>query len=68
MFQLAREEYHRILRIQSETLELERAKFTKCLPYAFTEQGVAMLATILRTKVAEEVSIKIMDAFVTMLT
>lgn len=32
----------------------------------FTEQGVAMLATILRTKVATEVSIQIMDAFVTM--
>ena len=38
----------------------------KYLPYAFTEQGVAMLATILRTSVAEEVSIKIMDAFVAM--
>ena len=32
----------------------------------FTEQGVAMLATILRTKVAIEVSIQIMDAFVAM--
>ena len=32
----------------------------------FTEQGVAMLATILKTKVAIQVSIAIMDAFVTM--
>ena len=32
----------------------------------FTEQGVAMLAAILRTPVAEEISIKIMDAFVSM--
>lgn len=32
----------------------------------FTEQGVAMLATILKTKVATEMSIRIMDAFVTM--
>lgn len=32
----------------------------------FTEQGVAMLATVLRTKVATEVSIQIMDAFVKM--
>ena len=32
----------------------------------FTEQGVAMLATILKTKVATEVSIRIMDAFVAM--
>jgi hypothetical protein len=35
-------------------------------PRVFTEQGVAMLATILKTKVATEVSIKIMDAFVKM--
>lgn len=32
----------------------------------FTEQGVAMLATVLKTKVAIKVSIQIMDAFVTM--
>ena len=38
----------------------------KYLPYAFTEQGVAMLATVLKTSVAEEMSIKIMDAFVAM--
>ena len=36
------------------------------LPYVFTEHGVAMLATVLRTPVAEEVSIRIMDAFVAM--
>ena len=33
---------------------------------AFTEQGVAMLATILKSKVATQISIKIMDAFVAM--
>ena len=38
----------------------------RSLPYAFTEQGVAMLATIIRTDVAVDVSIKIMDAFVEM--
>ena len=32
----------------------------------FTEQGVAMLATILKSKVATQVSIRIMDAFVEM--
>ncbi len=41
-------------------------KHLKYLPYAFTEQGVTMLATILRTPVAESVSIQIMDAFVIM--
>ena len=39
---------------------------TRSLPYAFTEQGVAMLATIIRTDIAVDVSIKIMDAFVEM--
>jgi len=38
----------------------------RTLPYAFTEQGVAMLATIIKTSVAVDVSIKIMDAFVEM--
>ena len=38
----------------------------RSLPYAFTEQGVAMLATILRTNIAVDVSIKIMDAFIEM--
>ena len=66
MFQLTKDEYWNILRFQSETLELEQGKYSKYLPYAFTEQGVAMLATVLRTPVAEEVSIKIMDAFVAM--
>lgn len=38
----------------------------RSLPYVFTEQGVAMLATIIKTDVAVEISIKIMDAFVEM--
>ena len=50
------------LRFQSETAN----NMTRSLPYVFTEQGVAMLATILRTNVAAEISIRIMDAFVTM--
>ena len=66
MFQLSQKEYYNILRFQSETLKLEQGKFSKYLPYVFTEQGVAMLAAILRTEIAEEVSIKIMDAFVSM--
>ena len=66
MFRLTKEEYYEILRFQSETLELEQGKYSKYLPYVFTEQGVAMLATVLKTEVAEEISIKIMDAFVKM--
>ena len=36
------------------------------LPYAFTEQGVAMLSTVLHSKTAVEVSVQIIDAFVIM--
>ena len=66
MFQLTKEEYYGILRFQSETLELEQGKYSKYLPYVFTEQGVAMLSAILRTEVADNVSIRIIDAFVAM--
>jgi len=38
----------------------------RSLPYAFTEQGVAMLATVIKTEVAVAISIRIMDAFVEM--
>ena len=38
----------------------------KYLPYVFTEQGVAMLATTIKTSIAVKVSINIMDAFVEM--
>ena len=66
MFQLTENE---VSRFQFETLNKNGQKQgtnIKYLPYVFTEQGVAMLATVLRTPVAEEVSIKIMDAFVAM--
>ena len=36
----------------------------RSLPYAFTEQGVAMLTTIIKTDIAVKISIRIMDAFV----
>jgi phage regulator Rha-like protein len=54
------------LRSQSVTLESQRGKHRKYLPYAFTEQGVAMLSAVLRSDVAVQVSIQIMQAFVTM--
>ena len=68
MFQLTKEEYSSIYsRFQIETLNKNNQKQglnIKYLPYVFTEQGVAMLSAILKTDVAEEISIKIMDAFV----
>ena len=65
MFQLKRDEFIN-LKFQIETSSWNNYGGVRKLPYAFTEQGVAMLATILRTSVAEEVSIQIKDAFVAM--
>jgi len=75
-FQLTKEEYNNLifqskkysLRFQFETLKNEslRGRHKKYLPYVFTEQRVAMLSCVLRTNVAAEISIKIMDAFVEM--
>ncbi len=53
----------KILTLENET---GRGKYRKYSPRVFTEQGVAMLATILHTSVATQVSISIMDAFVNM--
>ena len=60
-FKLTEEEFKNLRSQLVTTNEMSRT-----LPYVFTEQGVAMLATILRTSVAAEVSIKIMRAFVIM--
>ena len=63
MFQLTSEEFD-ILRSQIVTLETGRGRHRKYLPYAFTEQGIAMLSSILRSKRAVNVNIEIMRAFV----
>jgi len=39
---------------------------TRPLPYVFTEQGVAMLSSVLKTKIASKISIDIMRAFVSL--
>ena len=69
MFQLTESEILSVSRFQFETLKKNNQKQglnIKYLPYVFTEQGVAMLASVLRTKVADEISVKIMNAFVKM--
>lgn len=66
MFKLTKEEYYKILGFHFETLELEQGKYSKYLPYVFTEEGVAMLSSVLRTEVAENISVQIMDAFIKM--
>ena len=62
-FQLTMEECSKS---QIVTLNAGRGQNIKKLPYAFTEQGVAMLSSVLRSHTAIEVNIQIMRAFVSM--
>lgn len=64
MFQLNAEE---AAQLRSQTVILKQAgrgQHSKYLPYAFTEQGVAMLSSVLRSPRAVQVNIEIMRAFV----
>ena len=54
------------LKSQIVTSKKENRGGNRYLPYAFTEQGVAMLASILKSETAVKVSIQIMNAFVQM--
>ena len=63
MFRLTKDE---CLRSQIATLNMERGKHLKYMPYAFTESGVAMLSGVLRSSIAVDVNIRIMRAFVSM--
>jgi hypothetical protein len=63
MFQLTAEETA-LLRSQTVTLDVGRGAHRKYRPYAFTEQGVAMLSSALRSPRAVQVNIEIMRAFV----
>jgi len=64
MFQLTLVEAEAILRSRSQIVTLKRGENIKYLPYAFTEQGVAMLSSVLRSPRAVEVNIAIMRTFV----
>lgn len=55
---------HKSLRSQTVTLDGGRGRHRKYLPNAFTEQGVAMLSSVLRSARAVRVNIAIMRAFV----
>ncbi len=63
MFQLTKEETDS-LRSQFAILENDRGQHQKYLPYAFTEQGIAMLSGVLNSERSIEVNIQIMRAFV----
>ena len=61
-------------KLTSEELKLLWSQFatanisskSRSIPRVFTEQGIAMLATVLKTSIATQVTIQIMDAFVEM--
>lgn len=63
MFKLTRDEYSSL---RSQFASLKRGQHSKYLPYAFTEQGVAMLSSVLNSERAIKVNIAIMRAFVKM--
>jgi phage regulator Rha-like protein len=69
-FQLADNEYKACSRSQIVTLneasKSKRGQNIKYLPYAFTEQGIAMLSAVLRSETAVNTSIQIINAFVEM--
>ena len=63
MFQLTDEEYGR-LRFQTGTSNTKGGRRNN--PYAFTEQGIAMLSSVLHSETAVTISIKIINAFIAM--
>ena len=66
MFRLTAEEYE-YLRSQNATSSENNAHGgRRYMPYVFTEQGIAMLSAVLKSDIAVEVSIKIMNSFVEM--
>lgn len=61
MFQLTRQE---VAHLKSQIVTLESSHTPRATPYAFTEQGVAMLSSVLHSPRAVKVNIEIMRAFV----
>jgi hypothetical protein len=69
MFQLTNEEALEVLLItrpssRSQSVTLKRGKNIKYLPYVFTEQGIAMLSSVLNSEQAIQVNIAIMRVFI----
>ena len=61
MFRLTKDEFAEVV---TNCDHLQNLKFRPTLPYAFTEQGVAMLAAVLNSQKAIDVNIQIMRAFI----
>ena len=65
MFQLTKEEFEELRPISQIVISAKGGGRQK-LPYVFTEQGVAMLSSVLRSKKAIQTNIQIMNTFVKM--
>jgi len=65
MFELTNEEFD-YLRSQIASLKTGRGRHSKYLPFAFTEQGVSMLSSVLNSETAIQVSIRIVRVFIKM--
>lgn len=62
MFELTKEEFESL---RSQIASSNKRGGTRYMPFAFTEQGVAMLSSVLNSESAIEINISIMRAFVT---
>lgn len=62
-FQLSEDEFKQVV---ADCDRFSTLKHSSVYPYAFTEQGVAMLSAVLHSEIAVQVSISIMEAFVAM--
>lgn len=65
-FRLTQEEVEMLLYSRSQIATMKRGQNVKYLPYAYTEQGIAMLSGLLKNDIAVQVSFGIMQAFVEM--
>ena len=61
MFQLTQNEYDRL---RSQNVILKRGQHLKYMPYAFTEHGLLMLSSVLKSPKAEKVNMLIIDTFI----
>ncbi|MDO5014605.1 MAG: ORF6N domain-containing protein [Clostridia bacterium] len=66
MFRLTEEEYENLRSQFATSSEGNAHGGRRYMPYVFTEQGIAMLSAVLKSDIAVEVSIKIMNSFVEM--
>ena len=61
--------YFQLTKLELEELQSQIGtanKMARTIPYVFTEHGVAMLASVINTPIADEISVKIINAFVSM--